>query len=103
MSTEVTPVLNLEKNLKTCVLPIVYSLNATTTIYKYIIYQSNTTNFNMLFYYLGQHVLTLTKSSSGPSKIQILIIMFKMHCEIPNAYIIDITMYKIQVPLVLLI
>jgi len=26
----------------------------------------------MLFYYLGQHVLTLIGSSSGPSKIQIL-------------------------------
>jgi len=28
--------------------------------------------FNMLFYYLGQHVVTLTESSSGPSKTQIL-------------------------------
>jgi len=35
-------------------------------------YQSNTTNFIKLFYYLGHHVLTLTESSSGPSKIQIL-------------------------------
>jgi len=66
-------------------------------------YQSNTLNFNMLFYYLGQHVSILTESSSGPSKIQILIIMFKMHCGIPNAYILDITMYKIQLPLVLII
>jgi len=29
--------------------------------------------------------------------------MFKMHFGIPNAYILDITMYKIQVPLVLII
>jgi len=35
-------------------------------------YQLNTTNFNMLFYCLGQHVSTLKESSSGPSKIQIL-------------------------------
>ena len=35
-------------------------------------YQSNTTNFNVLFYYLGQHVSTLIESSSDPSKIQIL-------------------------------
>jgi len=55
----------------------------------------------MLFYYLGQHVSTLIESSSGPSKIQIPI--FKMHCGIPNAYILDITMYKLQVPLVLII
>ena len=57
----------------------------------------------MLFYYLGQHVSTLTGSPLGPSKIQVLIIMFKMHCWIPNAYFLDITMYKIQLPLVLII
>ena len=33
---------------------------------------SNTTNFNTLFYYLGQHVSTLIESSSGPSKIKVL-------------------------------
>jgi len=36
-------------------------------------YQSNTTNFSVLFYYLGQHVSTLMETSLGPSKIQILI------------------------------
>jgi len=41
-------------------------------IYEYIMHQSNTTNVNTLFYYLGQHVSTLIESSSGPSKIQIL-------------------------------
>ena len=30
--------------------------------------QSNITNFNVLFYYLGQHFSTLIKSSSGLSK-----------------------------------
>jgi len=35
-------------------------------------YQSNTTNFNMLFFYSGQRVSTLIESSSDPSKIQIL-------------------------------
>jgi len=38
----------------------------------YIMHQSNTTNFDMLFHYLGQQVSTLIESSSGPSKIQIL-------------------------------
>ena len=33
---------------------------------------SQTHFFNKLFYYLGQHVATLTESSSGPSKTQIL-------------------------------
>ena len=36
------------------------------------IHQSNTTDFTMLLYHLGQHVSTLVESSSGPSKIQIL-------------------------------
>ena len=31
-------------------------------------HQSNITNFNVLFYYLGQHFSTLIKSFSGPSK-----------------------------------
>jgi len=35
-------------------------------------HQSNKTNFNMLFYYLDQHVSTFIESYSGPSKIQIL-------------------------------
>ena len=37
-------------------------------------YQSNTTKIlsNKLFYYLGQKVSTLTDSSSGSSKIQVL-------------------------------
>jgi len=56
---------------------------------------SNKTTFIMLFYCLWQHASTLTGSSSGPSKIQILkLTMFKMHCGIPNAYILNITMYK---------
>ena len=49
----------------------------------------------MLFYCSGQHVSTLTGSSSGPSKIQILkLTMFKMLCGIPNFYILDTTTYK---------
>ena len=60
-----------------------------------MMYQSNTTSFIMLFYCLWQHVSTLTGSSSGPSKTEILkLTMFKMYCGIPNAYILDITTYK---------
>ena len=45
---------------------------------------SNTTTSIMLFYCLGQHVSTLTGSSSGPSKIQILkLTMFKPYCGMP--------------------
>ena len=44
-----------------------------TQIYKYIMYRSNTTDLNMFVIVLGQHVSTLIESSSGPSKIQILI------------------------------
>jgi len=54
----------------------------------------------MLLYCLGRHVSTLTGSSSGPPKIQSLkLTMFKMHCQFPNAYILDITMYKTHVSL----
>ena len=53
-------------------------------------YQSNTTALIILFDCLGQHVSTLTVSSSGPSKTQILkLANYKMHCGIPHAYIID--------------
>ena len=51
---------------------------------------SNTTTFITLFYCLGQHVSTITGSSSGPSKVQILkLAVFKRLCGIPNAYILD--------------
>ena len=44
----------------------------------------------------GQHVSILTESSSGHSKnTDPYLAMFKMRCGIPNAYILDITMYKI--------
>jgi len=56
--------------------------------------------FSVFIYYLAQHVSTLTGSYSGPSKIQILkLTMFKMHCVIPNANILNIAMYKTEVPL----
>ena len=43
-------------------------------VYEYMMYQSNTTEWSFtFFYYLGQHVSILTESSSGPSKIQILV------------------------------
>ena len=45
-----------------------------TSKFKYTaMYQSNTTNFIMFIIVLGQHVSILIESSSGPSKIQILI------------------------------
>jgi len=47
---------------------------------------------------LGRHVSILIESSSGPSKnIDPYLAMFKMRCGIPNAYILDKTMYKMRV------
>ena len=49
---------------------------------------------------LGQHVSILIESSSGSSKkIDPYLEMFKMCCGIPNAYILDKTMYKMHVSL----
>jgi len=49
---------------------------------------------------LGQHVSILKKSYSGPSKnTHSYLAMFKMRCGIPNAYILDITMYKMYASL----
>ena len=49
---------------------------------------------------LGQHVSIHIASSSGPSKkIDPYLEMFKMRCGIPNAYILDKTMYKMHVSL----
>jgi len=56
--------------------------------------------FIMFIIVLRQHVPTLIESSSGPSKkIDLYLEMFKMRCGIPNAYILDITMYKMHVSL----
>jgi len=47
---------------------------------------------------LVQHVSILIESSSGPSKnTDPYLAMFKMRCGIPNAYILDITIYKMHV------
>ena len=47
---------------------------------------------------LGQHVSILTESSSGPSKkIDPYLKCLKMRCGIPNAYILNKTMYKMNV------
>ena len=49
---------------------------------------------------LGQHVSTPIESSSGPSKnTDPHLAMFKMRCWIPNANILDITVYKMYVSL----
>jgi len=49
---------------------------------------------------LGPHVSILIESSSGPSKkIDPYLKCLKMRCGIPNAYILDITMYKMHVSL----
>jgi hypothetical protein len=54
----------------------------------------------MFIIVLGQHVSILIESTSGPSKnTDPYLAMFKMCCGIPNAYILDITMYKIHVSL----
>ena len=55
-------------------------------------------NFIMFVIVLGQHVSIRTESSSGPSKnTDPYLAMFKMRCGIPNAYILDITIYKMHV------
>jgi len=52
-------------------------------------------NFITFIIILGQHVSILIESSSGPSKkIDPYLKCLKMRCAIPNAYIIDKTMYK---------
>jgi len=49
---------------------------------------------------LGQHVSILIESPSGPSKnTDPFLDMFKMRCGIPNAYTLDVTMYKMHVSL----
>jgi len=54
----------------------------------------------MFIILLGQHVSILMESSSGPSKnTNPYLAMFKMRCGIPNASILDTTMYKMHVSL----
>ena len=54
----------------------------------------------MFIIVLGKHVSILIESSSGPSKkIDPYLEMFKMSSGVPNAYILDITMYKMHVSL----
>ena len=52
----------------------------------------------MFIIVLRQYVSILIESSSDPSKeIDPYLEMFKTRCGIPNAYILDITMYKTHV------
>jgi len=54
----------------------------------------------MFFIVLGQHVSIHIESSSGPSKnTDPYLGKFKMRCGIPNANILDITVYKMHVSL----
>jgi len=65
--------------------------------YKYTMTQQN---FIMFITVLGRHVSILIESSSGPSNnTDPYLAMFKMRCVIPNAYILDITVYKMHVSL----
>jgi len=67
---------------------------------KYIMMYQTQQNFIMFIIVLGRHVSILIESSSGPSKnTDPYLAMFKMRCGIPNAYILDITMYKMHVSL----
>jgi len=51
----------------------------------------------MFIIVLGQHVSILTESSSGPSKkVDPYLKCLKMRCRIPNAYILDKTVYKMH-------
>ena len=52
----------------------------------------------MFIIVLVQHVSILIESSAGPSKkIYPYLKCLKMRCGIPNAYILDITVYKMHV------
>ena len=63
-------------------------------VYKYTMKRQTQQNFIMFINVLGQHVSILIESFSGPSKtIGPYLAMFKMRCGIPNAYILDITVY----------
>ena len=63
-------------------------------------YQSNTRKLYYVYYLLGQRVSIFIESPSGPSKnTDRYSATFQMHCGIPNAYILDITMYKMHVSL----
>ena len=55
----------------------------------------------MFIIVLGQHVSVLIESSPGPSKnTDPYLAMFKMRCcRIPDAYILDITLYKVHMSL----
>jgi len=54
--------------------------------------------FIMFIIVLGQHVSILTESSSGLSKkIYPYLKCLKMRCGISNAYVLDITVYKMRV------
>jgi hypothetical protein len=54
----------------------------------------------MFIIVFGQHVSVLIESSSDPSRnTHSYLAMFKMRCGIPNAYILDITMFKMHVSL----
>ena len=54
----------------------------------------------MFIIVLGQHVSIPIESSSGPSKnTDPYFTMFKMRCGIPNAYILDVTVYRMDVSL----
>ena len=62
--------------------------------------KNNTKNFIMFITALGQHVTILIESSSGPYEdTDPYLAMFKMRCGIPNAYILDIPLYKMHVSL----
>ena len=81
---------------------IVTKVTRTFTVYINIQWCVSQTqqNFIMFSIVLGQHVSILIESSSGPSKnADPYLAMFKMRCGIPNAYNLDITMYKMHVSL----
>ena len=61
------------------------------------------TQQNFMFIIVLGHVSILTESSSGPSKETYLLKMFKnVAWDSPKAYILDKTMYKMHVILLLL-
>ena len=65
-----------------------------------MIYQSNTTKLYYVYYCIGAACFDSYRIIFRPfCDTDPYLAMFKMHCGIPNAYILDITMYKMHVPL----
>jgi len=79
-----------------------YCARLKKAIYKYIMYQPNTTTFFNYYFFLfsretcfdSYRIIFRPLYDTDP-----YLVMFKMRFGIPNAYMLDITMYKMHVSL----